>query len=298
MASNKYYAGIVARGVAMGAADVVPGVSGGTIAFITGIYDTLIDSLKAFGPGALQVLWKEGPGPAWRYVNGSFLLALFSGIALSILTLANAIDYALTHHPVLLSAFFFGLILASAVLIYRQIPAADRGIVMVVPGVVFALAVSLIRPGELPVNYLTVFCSGAVAICAMILPGISGSFILLILGMYGPVIAAIKNLEFATLAVFALGCGTGLMLFVRLLSWLLHRHRHGLLQFLTGLLLGSLAIIWPWKAETPVIQGVNWHNVWPWHYQGSFSADLPLAILLALVGVAIIWVIERAALEH
>lgn len=298
MASNKYYAGVVARGVAMGAADVVPGVSGGTIAFITGIYDTLIDSLKAFGPGALKVLFNEGPLPTWRYVNGSFLLALFSGIALSILTLANAIDYALTHHPVLLSAFFFGLILASAVLIYRQIPAADRGLTMVVPGVVFALAVSLIRPGELPVNHLTVFCSGAVAICAMILPGISGSFILLILGMYAPVIAAIKNLELATLAVFALGCATGLMLFVRLLSWLLHRHRHGLLQFLTGLLLGSLAIIWPWKAETPVFDGVNWHNVWPWQYHGGIAADLFLAVLLVIVGVVIIAVIERAAVDR
>lgn len=295
MASNKYYAGIVARGVAMGAADVVPGVSGGTIAFITGIYDTLIDSLKAIGPGAVSVLLKQGPAAAWRHVNGSFLLALLSGIVLSILTLANAIDYALTHHPVALSAFFFGLVLASAALVYKQIPAAHRGLAMVAPGLILALAIALMRPGELPVNYVTVFCSGAVAICAMILPGISGSFILLILGMYAPVIAAIKHVELDILAIFALGCGCGLMVFVRFLSWLLHRHRHGLLQFLTGLLLGSLSIIWPWKADAPVIEGVNWLNVWPWQYHHGDSADIVLAVLLAVTGVAVIWGIERLA---
>ncbi len=297
---NGLSGGVFLRGIAMGAADIVPGVSGGTIAFITGIYDQLIDSLKACNLHALRLLFNEGPAAAWRYVNGSFLLSLLLGIALSVLSLARAISWALHEHPVLLAAFFFGLILASALLVYRQVPGEGRRWIFVVLGLLFALAISALRPADMPVNMVTVFCSGALAICAMILPGISGSFILLLLGMYEPVIAAIKVMDIGLIAIFMLGCVSGLMLFVRLLSYLMHRHRGPLLASLTGVLLGSLAIIWPWKLAADgtlpsVDHSVDWHNVWPAQYAEQADSQWLVCVFLMLLGLTLVYLIERFA---
>ncbi len=292
--------GVFLRGIAMGAADIVPGVSGGTIAFITGIYDQLIDSLKACNVQALRLLFSDGVGAAWQYVNGGFLLSLLLGIALSVLSLARAISWALQEQPLLLAAFFFGLILASALLVYRQIPNGGRRLIFVALGLLFALAISTLRPAEVPVNMLTVFGSGALAICAMILPGISGSFILLLLGMYEPVIGAIKTADVAVIAVFLLGCASGLMLFVRLLSYLMHHHRRPLLATLTGILLGSLAIIWPWKLSGDgglpgVESALNLHNVWPAEYALQGESQWPLCLALMLLGCLLVLFIEYFA---
>ena len=292
--------GIFLRGVAMGAADIVPGVSGGTIAFITGIYDQLIDSLKACNLAALKLLFSNGPAAAWQYVNGGFLLSLLLGIGLSVLSLARGISWALHHHPLLMASFFFGLILASALLVYRQIPHARGAWLYLLAGVGFALLISVVRPGEMPVNALTVFGAGALAICAMILPGISGSFILLLLGMYEPVIQAIKSLDMGMIVLFMLGCATGLMAFVRLLSYLMHQHRGPLLAVLTGVLLGSLSIIWPWKLTgSGQLLGdehsLDWHNVLPGDYAAQADPQWLFCLGLMVVGFVLVLFIETVA---
>ncbi|WP_226704196.1 DUF368 domain-containing protein [Microbulbifer elongatus] len=243
-----HYLGVAARGLAMGAADVVPGVSGGTIAFITGIYQELLDSLSRIGPHTVTVLFKQGVSAAWRQINGTFLLALFSGVLVSIFSLANLISYLLEEYPIVVWSFFFGLILASVVPIVRRVPRWSwQCWVALILGVVMAVLISEMRPREIPATPYTLFFSGALAICAMILPGISGSFILLMIGIYPKVIQAVHQLQFSALVWFGAGAVTGLLLFSRLLSWLMHRFPSVTLTFLVGILIGSLNIVWPWK---------------------------------------------------
>ncbi|WP_414729934.1 DUF368 domain-containing protein [Zhongshania aliphaticivorans] len=293
-----FYPAVFIRGLAMGAADVVPGVSGGTIAFITGIYDELIESLKSCNIQALQLLFQSGPTAFWQHINGGFLMSLLLGIATSVLSLARFISYALHHHPVPLAALFFGLILASAVLVYRQIPGAGRQIGWLLCGIGFALLIGEFRPADIASTPLNLFLSGALAICAMILPGISGSFILLLLGMYQPVIEAVKSMDLFALLSFMAGCGVGLMLFVRLLSWLMQHFRPQLLAGLSGLLIGSLSIIWPWKLDATggiLAESLapGWQNVLPWQYAVKGDAQLLFSLALALIGVVLVLLIER-----
>ena len=292
--------GVFVRGIAMGAADVVPGVSGGTVAFITGIYDQLIESLKACNLQALKLLFKSGPLACWEYINGGFLLSLVLGIAVSVASLARVISYGLEEHPLPLAALFFGLILASALIVFRQIPQSSRHIGWLLFGIVFAVVIGEIRPAEIAATPLSLFLSGALAICAMILPRISGSFILLLLDMYEPVIGAIKQFDIVSLLSFMAGCAVGLMLFVRLLSWLMHHHRPQLLASLTGILLGSLTIIWPWKLDA---QGQllaeslapGWQNVLPWEYAHTADPKLLASSLIAVAGVFLVLVVEKIA---
>jgi len=292
--------GVFLRGMAMGAADVVPGVSGGTVAFITGIYDELIESLKAVNIQALQTLFKSGPAAFWQFINGWFLLSLMLGVVASILSLARLISFGLQEYPLPLAALFFGLILASALIVFQQIPESRRQLVWLICGAVFAVAIGELRPAELNATPLTLFLSGALAICAMILPGISGSFILLLLGMYKPVIDAVKHFELVSLLCFVAGCGLGLMLFVRVLSWLMHHHRPPLLAVLTGILLGSLTIIWPWKfdAEGLLLSeslAPGWQNVSPWEYAQHADPQLLVSSIVAVLGVLLVLSLERIA---
>ncbi|MBB5210818.1 DUF368 domain-containing protein [Microbulbifer hydrolyticus] len=269
------YLGVAARGLAMGAADVVPGVSGGTIAFITGIYQELLDSLSRIGPHTVSTLFKEGVAVAWRQINGTFLLALFSGILTSIFSLARLISYLLEHYPIVVWGFFFGLILASVVPIVRRIPRWSwQCWLALLLGGLLAVLVSEMRPTEIAATPYTLFFSGALAICAMILPGISGSFILLMIGIYPQVIAAVHQFQLSALTWFGAGAVTGLLLFSRLLSWLMHRFPSVTLSFLVGILLGSLKIVWPWKLAVGEAIGSTeklapmMSNVFP----GEFSA--------------------------
>ena len=295
-----FYPAVFIRGLAMGAADVVPGVSGGTIAFITGIYDELIASLTACNIKALRLLFQSGPAAFWQHINGGFLMSLLLGIATSVLSLARAISYALHHYPVPLAALFFGLILASAILVYRQVPRGGRQIVWLLCGFGFAILIGEIRPAEIASNPLNLFLSGALAICAMILPGISGSFILLLLGMYHPVIEAVKSIDIVSLLSFVAGCGLGLMLFVRLLSWLMDHYRAPLMAVLCGILIGSLSIIWPWKFDASgglLAESLapGWQNVLPWEYASQGDAQLATSLLLAVGGVVLVLLIEQFA---
>ena len=278
------------KGMAMGAADVVPGVSGGTIAFISGIYEELLGSIKAFGPDTLVVLRKEGVAAAWRQINGSFLLTLVAGIATSILLLVRPITWALEHEAVLIWSFFFGLILASVwlcgMLVRHWTAGAFVGLLL---GTAIAVAIGLMGAGSAPDSLLFYFFAGSVAICAMILPGISGSFILLLMGAYSPVMDALRSFNISIIAVFIAGCLTGLIGFSRFLTWMFTRHHDLTVATLTGFLLGSLTIVWPWKevlstrvvhagkpdeALAPFLSG----NVWPADYATITANDVLLGI--------------------
>lgn len=301
----KHYLMVLLKGMAMGAADVVPGVSGGTIAFITGIYEELLDSLKRLTPMSLAIIWREGIAAFWKHINGSFLLALGSGILFSLLSLARLITYLMDNFPILLWAFFFGLVIASIIYIARQIARWTwLECLTIVLGTVIALAISIAKPGQLPAEPWLVFGAGAIAICAMILPGVSGSFMLLLMGMYSVFLTALKEFDLVLLGCFFAGCILGLLLFSHFLSWLLKRYHNPTLALLTGFLLGSLNVIWPWKhtleafvnrhGETvPLVQ----ENLWPFSYaQITGAPDYFIgALSLAILGVTLVLGIEKLA---
>lgn len=279
------------KGMAMGAADVVPGVSGGTIAFITGIYERLLNAIKAFEPGLFGLWRRQGFAAVWQRVDGFFLLALFAGIATSVLSLARLLYYLLANEPLLLSAFFVGLIAASTLLILRQVPGFSllRAGLFVV-GLLAVIALGQSETTGWPQSAPWFFLAGALAICAMILPGISGSFILLLLGMYAPVIGAIKAFDLGIIALFGLGCVCGLLAFVRVLSFLLTRFRAQVLSLLCGVLLGSISILWPWKSSPE--SGPS-SLLLPSQY--AADPQLLAALGLMALGFALVYGLERAA---
>ncbi|MCB0380633.1 MAG: DUF368 domain-containing protein [Flavobacteriales bacterium] len=297
----KDYFILSAKGIAMGAADVVPGVSGGTIAFISGIYEELLETIDNINLSAFKVLKNDGIKAAWNHLNGNFLAALLSGIAISIISLAKLITYLLEFHTVVLWSFFFGLILSSIYLVGKKIKAWDISkIIALIVGSAFAYYITILPPMENPHAMWFIFLSGAIAICAMILPGISGSFILLLLGSYELVLSAIKDMKIATIAVFGLGCITGLLSFSKLLNWMFKKYHDLTIALLTGFLVGSLNKIWPWKKilqtrinshgkEVPFID----ENVLPANYDGD--PQLIYVVLFAILGLGIIIVIEKIA---
>jgi putative membrane protein len=297
------YAGVVARGMLMGAADAVPGVSGGTIAFITGIYEELIYSLKQCGVGALRVLFQEGVKSTWQYINGGFLLALFGGILISILTISGVVLYLLANHPILLWSFFFGLILSAVWSVIRHIDKWDIGVISTfLMGTIGAFFITTISPTTIETSAFIVFLSGMIAICAMILPGISGSFILLLLGMYAPMLTAVKELQLVTLCIFASGCVAGLLSFSHVLSWMFKHYKIMTLSLLGGFMLGSLNKVWPWKQtiesvidrhgkEIPLVQ----NNILPHTFETLHTqpAYMWSAIMLMVLGMAMVIALEK-----
>lgn len=300
---KKYFL-LYAKGMAMGAADVVPGVSGGTIAFISGIYDELLRSIARI-PEALMLLLRGRIKDAWQMANATFLLVLFSGIVTSILTLARVITYLLHHHPIPVWSFFFGLILVSTYLVGREIGRWNWSrAVSFVLGLALAYWITVAAPMQWGSDLPILFLAGAIAICAMILPGISGSFILLLLGLYSVVLGAVKDLNLLVLAVFASGCLVGLLSFARLLSWLLSRWRDLSLAFLCGLMLGSLNKVWPWKEtltwrvdskgeQVPLLQ----NNLLPGQFADISGQDpqLLFAVVLAIGGIVLVLGLEWLA---
>ncbi len=301
---------LYSKGIAMGAADVVPGVSGGTIAFITGIYDQLLGSLKKCGPSALVLLFKLGPRAFWSHINGNFLVTLFAGVMTSVFSLARLITWLLANYPIPIWSFFFGLVLVSAWHMAQQIRGAWSSVsfVSLLVGCGFAW---VIADGGLPLiaqnaGLASFFFAGALAICAMILPGISGSFILLLLGFYAPVMAAVKSLDVPVIATFGAGCVVGLLAFSHFLSWLLSKARIATMAFLIGLMLGSLNKLWPWKQTLTTrvnsageIEPLLQSNILPTTYEQMFGlpafvAPAVFCMILAIVLVLVIdWVAKR-----
>ncbi|MDX1676444.1 DUF368 domain-containing protein [Arsukibacterium sp.] len=277
----KNYLQWLIKGLAMGAADVVPGVSGGTLAFILGIYERLLAAISAVNMTAVKLLLRGRLPALWQHIDGTFLVCLLSGILLSIFSLANLIGYLLEHRPVPLWAFFIGLILASLPVLLRSVRWSVLRLVLCGTGVLFALAIGMLAPVQLePAPYMF-FLAGAVAICAMILPGISGAFILLILGMYGPVMLAVTELQLGIIALFALGCAVGLLSFSKLLNWLLKHFHDATLALLIGVVIGALYRIWPWQHNQQMLS--------PWQYQQQIANhDLLLALCSLLAGMVLI----------
>ena len=294
------YLWVVLKGIAMGAADVVPGVSGGTIAFISGIYEELISSINQVGPALTGTLRKEGIAAFWKTINGNFLLALLCGIAISVVSLSRLISWLLAQHPVLLWSFFFGLVLASIFYVAREIRSRSAAVLLMgVLGAVLAYGVISLPVSEQSGGLPYLFLSGALAICAMILPGISGAFILVLLGSYKTVLDAVHERNLQILLATGLGAVFGLLSFARLLKWMFSRFKDATLALLTGFILGSLPKIWPWKEvletrvygdkEVPVSEA----NVAPWNYDGD--PQWAVALLLAIVGFSLIFALERMA---
>jgi putative membrane protein len=297
-------AGIFLRGLLMGAADIVPGVSGGTVAFITGIYDQLLDSLRAVDLEFLARLSRLDIAGAWQHINGRFLLALLLGIATSIFSLAQLVSWVLEHHPVPLWAFFFGLILASAVVLLREVDnwSVSKVLCLLSAGAV-AVCIALSPVMSLEMGLAGVFLAGFLAVCAMILPGISGSFILVLLGMYSTTLVALKSLDLVFILVFVIGAGCGLLCFSRLLHWLLQRFHQGTMAVLTGFLFGSLLVVWPWKRVLEWVEGSHGQlkpaqqfPVSPLDYQVYTGQDPQLWFCLSLMiaGFALVWLIHAS----
>lgn len=298
----KNYFIIALKGVAMGAADVVPGVSGGTIAFISGIYEELISSINKVNLETFKILKNEGLNAMWRSVNGNFLLSLLIGIAVSIISLAKLIRHLLETQPVLIWSFFFGLVLASIIYVAKQITKWNLlGIFMLLLGAFVAYYITTLTPQITEISYPYIFLSGALAICAMILPGISGSYILLLLGMYKPILDAIHEKDIKVLGTLILGAVVGLLSFSRLLKWLFDHYQNITLATLTGFIIGSLNKIWPWKEilKSEMINGklkiLQEESVSPFNFQGD--SQLLFAVLLSLAGVAFIFLLEKMALS-
>jgi putative membrane protein len=300
----KDYIVIGLKGMAMGAADVVPGVSGGTIAFISGIYEELLESISNVNFKLLKTLKSEGIKVAWKQVNGTFLLALFVGIFISIISLAKTIKWLLENEPVLLWSFFFGLVVASIIYIGKQVENWNAKIIILfILGIAFGYVITILPSTNVDdINYLFLVFAGAIASCAMILPGISGSYILLLIGVYPIVMTAITTKDYKIIASIGFGVIVGLLSFSRLLKWLFANYKNEMLIVLTGIMLGSLNKVWPWK-ET-VSTYLNSHGVAkPLLEQSvspfSFDGDpkFVLAIVLAIVGFGLILLMEKLAVK-
>ena len=297
----KDYIGLGAKGIAMGACDVVPGVSGGTMAFILGIYEELISSIRAVGRKEfLNALFRLRLIEAAQAINLPFLLAVLGGIFVAVLSLARLMGWLIEHHPVYIWSFFFGLILASVIVVSKRIPKWNLVLIlsMLVAAVGAYVLVGLV-PAQTPNDLWFIFFSGALAICAMILPGISGAFILLLLGKYQYIIQSLTDKDIPVIGVFILGCGVGLITFAQFLGWLFKRYHDLTVAMLTGLMIGSLRKVWPWKETVETftdrhgeLQPLVQENFFP-----GLGGEFAIALALATVGFIVVILIERVGMK-
>jgi len=295
----KEYIIILLKGVAVGVANVIPGVSGGTIALITGIFERLINSLKSFGLGALKLLlsgkWKLFVEKTDFY----FLVTLMVGVVLALVTLARIFDFLFTHYPVYIWSFFFGLILASVYFVGKTVEKWNVAtIASFTVGAVVAVLFTFLTPATQNDGFLYLVLCGVVAVCSMILPGLSGSFVLILLGNYQLIaIDAINNRDIAILFPVALGAVVGLVAFSHLLSWVFKRYKDQTIALLTGFILGSLGVIWPWKEAIVQLFGekekvIGYHYLWP-----EMNLEFVMALVLMVLGIVIIYLMESGAKE-
>ena len=283
--------GVAAKGFAMGAANVIPGVSGGTIALLTGIFNELIGALNALlTPKAWKLLFKGSFREFWEYIHGTFLLWLGAGVVASVFSLAKLMEYVLSHHPVQTWAFFFGLILISAVFMLADLKGKKAvDVLWLAIGAAMGAAICLLSPSTTPDAPWFIAICGAIAICTMILPGISGSFILVLLGKYDYIMGAVSNLDIPVLAVFAVGCVVGIVAFSKILHWLIAHFEKQTLLVLIGFTVGSLVKVWPW-ADKAAYQAAN-------ALTGCPEGELHIlsAVICALVAAASVIVLEVLA---
>ncbi|MFV9551480.1 DUF368 domain-containing protein [Algibacter sp. PT7-4] len=295
----KDYLIISFKGLAMGAADAVPGVSGGTIAFISGIYEELISTISNVNANLFKTLFSKGLKAFWQQANGNFLLALLTGIIISFISFMRLAKYLLEYHPILIWSFFFGLIVASIYFVGKQITKWNLATIFtLIIGAVIAFYISKLPSLGTNDNPWFLFFAGAIAICAMILPGISGSFILIILGAYKTLSNAIHDLDIKKIIIFAAGAVVGLLSFSHVLKWLFKNYHNITLALLTGFIFGSLNKVWPWKntlswhtnskgIKAPLLQ----ESISPFAFEGN--NQILLAIVLMLLGFLTIFILER-----
>ena len=303
--TTKDYLLLYLKGLSMGGADVIPGVSGGTVAFITGIYDELINSIKAIDLDTIKLLFQFRIADAWKKVNGNFLISILGGIITSLLSLSKLMTHLLNTYPIQVWSFFFGLILVSSPLIFRDIKKWDWTTVLSgMFGIVIAYFITVLSPAETPTSLPFIFFCGALAICAMILPGISGAFILLLIGKYEYMITALINFNWPVILVFVLGCFLGLVGFSKFLGWILTHYRFPALALLAGFMIGSLNKVWPWKEVTEFridhlgnqVAAFD-KSVWPSRFADVTQSD-PLvwqAILFTAFGILLVVGLEKLA---
>ncbi len=292
--------GLFFRGLAMGVADLVPGVSGGTVAFISGIYETLLDTIKGF-PRRLPLLWQKGPLVFWKEANFTFLTFLLSGVLAALLLFTRLLTYLLEHHAAWVWAFFFGLILASIYMVVKTIKKWNIMVVLsFVVGTLLGYGITVLHPIQFPQTYLFVFLSGVIAICAMILPGISGSFILLLLGMYHFILHAVKDLKISIIVVFAAGCLTGILSFSHVVSWCFKKAPALVTALLAGFMLGSVNKVWPYKETISQIEvkpgkfvPLLETNVLP----EAFTLHEVMTLWMAVGGVVVMLVLDKFVLK-
>lgn len=304
----KNYLFLFLKGLAMGAANVIPGVSGGTIALITGIYEELIHSVKSFDLDAVKLLFQFKIRKFWIHINGNFLVAVFVGIGLSIITLAKLFKFLLENelYAIWLMAFFFGLILVSVFSVARTIEKWNSGTyIALVVGLAAAIAIAMVNPAsENEAIYYLLIC-GVVAMCSMILPGLSGSFVLIIMGNYKLVMLdAVSDFRMDILIPVVIGAVGGLIAFSRILSWVFKHYRDITIALMTGFILGSLSIIWPWKeeiyltndlGETILKKGKPLISGYEWHMPELGDTNNLIAIAIIIIGAAALWGVERVA---
>lgn len=286
----------------MGAANVVPGVSGGTIALVTGIYERLIHALKSCDIAAIRLLLGRQFREFWRHVDGTFLAVLMAGVAVSVLSLARLFTYLLDNHEVPTMAFFFGLILLSVWFVGATVRRWSVASVMaLLIGAAIAIGIALLAPASENNSSVYLFICGIAAICSMILPGLSGSFVMIMMGNYALVLGAVAEFNFGVLIPLALGCAVGLIGFAQLLSWILKRYHDQTIALMTGFVLGSLVVIWPWKEKSiatiervgkPAKEIVTGYD---WYLPSAADTQTLLAVGMILLGAATIWATERFA---
>ncbi len=294
------------KGIAMGAANVVPGVSGGTIALITGIFERLIDAIKSFNLKAAKLLLSFKFKEFAEYTDLYFFIALFSGVFIAIITLAKLFDFLFTNYPVYIWSYFFGLVLASVYFVGKTISKWSWSVILTfLVGTALAIIISVLNPAKESSNFIYLMLCGVVAMCSMILPGLSGSFVLILMGNYQLVmIDAVNNMDFGILIPVVIGAVVGLIAFSHILSWVFKRYRDQTISLLTGFILGSVSILWPWqkaiylkdtagelilKKGEPIVE----------HYSRflpeSFDQQVIFAIVFAILGIVTIWGVEKAA---
>lgn len=294
------YIFITLKGIAMGAADVIPGVSGGTIAFISGIYEELITSINNINLTTFKIWKAEGFKVFWTKLNGNFLIALFSGIFISLFSLATLVSWLLENEPILLWSFFFGLITASIYIVGKSIEKwSFSTILMLLIGAVVAFFITTLPPNENVGSLPYLFLSGAIAVCAMILPGISGAFILVLLGSYKIILDAVHERDLKIVITVGLGAIVGLLSFARLLKWMFKNYKNATLAVLTGFIIGSLPKIWPWKKVLATktfgekVIPISEMNISPFVFDGDNK--LLFAVVLAIIGFSLIFILEKVA---
>lgn len=305
----KKYFYLFLKGMGMGAANVVPGVSGGTIALVTGIFEKLIYSIKSINLKAAKLLFTGKFKEFANHINLDFLIAVFLGVAISILSIAKLFGFLLENYPVYLYSFFFGLILASIYYVGKNVSKWNVGVVIsFIVGTTIAILLTVLEPAQENSSILYLLICGVVATCSMILPGLSGSFVLILMGNYKLVmIDAVNNLDIKILLPVVIGAGVGLLLFANFLSWIFKNFRNQTIATLTGFILGSLGILWPWKVENLATDSLG--NIilkdgegivtgYQWHLPAHFNTEVILAIVFMIVGITVIWATESLASKN